>query len=198
MKGIRRLHDVGRWVIGTSGEVVISEYEQCFDKTWSPAARRNWANLTEVLRNGLTLKHLVNRPLELAIPRVAREIRAESLIQALANVCKFRNICEGDGCMWALDGSMKPASATMEEEKVVFGAATGPLTLVLRVPGRNVSILHGEQVGLITALILAGRTSGDAQYLLTNHQNSVRLIGDSRSNVSQVPRLHNMNGCLYY
>lgn len=137
-------------------------------------------------------------PIELTIPRAARETRAESMIRAFANVCKYRSIREGDGYTWASDGSMKPASATMEEEKVVFGAATGPSTLVLRVPGRNVSILHGEQVGLITALILAGRTSGDAQYLLTDHQNSVRLIEDSQSNVSQVPRLRNMNGRSYY
>ena len=41
---------------------------------------------------------------------------------------------------------MKPASATIEEEKVVLGAATGPSTLVLKIPGHNVSILHGEQV----------------------------------------------------
>jgi len=38
MKGIQSLQDIGRWVVTTSGEVVISEYEQCFDKTWSPAA----------------------------------------------------------------------------------------------------------------------------------------------------------------
>ena len=93
---------------------------------------------------------------------------------------------------------MKPASATIEEEKVVLGATTGPSTLVLKIPGCNVSILHGEQVGLIIALILAGQNSSDVQFLLTNHQNSVRLIEDSQSNISQVPRLHNMNGRAYY
>jgi len=93
---------------------------------------------------------------------------------------------------------MKPASATIEEEKVILGAATGPPTLVLKVPGHNVSILHGEQIGLIIALILAGQNSDDTQLLLTNHQNSVRLIKDSQSNVSQVPHLHNMNGRTYY
>ena len=93
---------------------------------------------------------------------------------------------------------MKPASATIEDDKVVLGAATGPSTLVLKIPGHNVSILHGEQIGLIIALILAGWTSSDAQHLLTDHLNSVRLIEDSQSSVSQVPCLHNMNGRSYY
>ena len=34
------------------------------------------------------------------------------------------------------------------------GAATGMKTLVMRIPGRNVSILHGEQLALIISLIL--------------------------------------------
>lgn len=197
-KGIRNLQDVGRWIIGKSGEVLISEREQRFDKTWSSAARRNWATLTDAFRSGLTLDHLVNGPLELAIPRAVRESRAECVIQALANVCKFRNMPGLDGRTWASDGSMKPASATIEDDKVVLGATTGPSTLVLKIPGRNVSILHGEQVGLIIALILAGRTSSDLQHLLTDHLNSVSLIEDSQSNVSQVPRLRNMNGRVYY
>jgi hypothetical protein len=120
------------------------------------------------------------------------------MIRALANVCGFRNLSGMDNLTWASDGSMKPASATIEDDKVVFGAATGASTLVLKIPGRNISILHGEQVGLIIALILAGRTSCDAQHLLTDHLNSVRLIEDSRSNVSQISRLRNMNGWSYY
>jgi hypothetical protein len=197
-KGIRNLQDVGRWVIGRSGEVVILEREQRFDKAWSPAARKNWITLIDAFRDGLTLNLLVNGPLELSIPKRIRESRAENMIRALANVCGFRNLSGMDNLTWASDGSMKPASATIEDDKVVFGAATGASTLVLKIPGRNISILHGEQVGLIIALILAGRTSCDAQHLLTDHLNSVRLIEDSRSNVSQISRLRNMNGRSYY
>ncbi|EDR05270.1 uncharacterized protein LACBIDRAFT_329991 [Laccaria bicolor S238N-H82] len=82
------------------------------------------------------------------------------------------------------DGSMKLASATIEEEKVVLGATTGALTLVLKIPGHNVSILHDEQIGLIIALILTGWNSDEAQFLLTNHQNSVRLIKDKRMDMN--------------
>ncbi|KIJ89618.1 hypothetical protein K443DRAFT_126728, partial [Laccaria amethystina LaAM-08-1] len=187
-----------RWVIGRSGEVVILEREQRFDKAWSPAACKNWITLIDAFRDGLTLNLLVNGPLELSIPKRIRESRAENMIRALANVCGFRNLSGMDNLTWASDGLMKPASATIEDDKVVFGAATGASTLVLKIPGRNISILHGEQVGLIIALILAGRTSCDAQHLLTDHLNSVRLIEDSRSNVSQISRLRNMNGQSYY
>ena len=55
------------------------------------------------------------------------------------------------------------------------------------------SILHGEQIGLIIALMLAGQSSSDLQQLLTDHLNSVRLIEDSKSNISQIPHLCNMN-----
>jgi len=178
---------------------LISECKQHFDRTWSLVARRNWTALTNAFRDGLTLSHLVNRPLELTSPRAVRESQAENIIQAMANVCRFRNMCKEDGWMWASDGSMKPASATMEDDKIVIGAAMGPSTLVLKIPGRNISILHGEQIGLITALILAGQISSDMwQQLLTDHLNSVRLIEDSQSNVSQTPHLCNMNGCSYY
>jgi len=197
-KGIQNLQDIGKWVIWKSGEIVISEGEQHFDKTWSPAARKNWTILTSALRDGLTLSRLVNGPLELSISRAVRESRAENLIRALANVCGFRNLRGVAHTTWASDGSMKPASATIEDDKVVLGAATGSSTLVLRVPGRNVSILQGEQIGLITALILAGQNSSDAQYLITDHLNSVRLIEDSQSNVNQASRLRNMNGRSYY
>jgi len=199
VKGIQNLHDVGRWVIGKSGEVLISEREQRFDRTWSLAARRNWTALTNAFWDDLTLSHLVNGPLELTVPRAVQESQAKNIIQAMANVCGFRNVCKSDDLMWALDGSMKPASATMEDDKIVIGAATGPSTLVLKIPGHNISILHGKQIGLITALILAGRISSDTrQQLLTDHLNSVRLIEDSQSNISQTPRLRNMNGRSYY
>ncbi|KIK04953.1 hypothetical protein K443DRAFT_92029 [Laccaria amethystina LaAM-08-1] len=79
------------------------------------------------------------------------------------------------------------------------GAATGRKSMVLKVPGRNISILHGEQIGLIISLILAGNdVADDLVTVLTDHLNSVRLIDDSRTSVSQVPRLCYMNGRSYY
>lgn len=108
--------------------------------------------------------------------------------------------------VWASDGSMVPAAAGLTAPKTVIGAATGTSTLALRVPGLNVSILHGELAGLITALVLSGTTHyHDTQNphtsdttLLTDHLNSVRLIHDNQSSINQEPRLRNMNGRSYY
>jgi hypothetical protein len=62
------------------------------------------------------------------------------------------------------DGSMIPASANIMEEKSITGAATGQKTLVMCILGHNVSILQGEQLGLIIALILSENASPTYQY----------------------------------
>jgi len=58
-----------------------------------------------------------------------------------------------------------------------------------------------EQLGLIIALVLS-ESSDTAPYasgrLLTDHLNSVRLIEDSKTEISQTPRLRYMNGRSYY
>ena len=71
----------------------------------------------------------------------------------------------------------------------------------MRIPGRNISILHGEQLGLIITLILSQApgtsqpaNSPKADQLLTDHLNSVRLIEDGQTEVSRGPRLRYMNG----
>ena len=93
---------------------------------------------------------------------------------------------------------MTPPSAGVIDDKTITGAATGVNTLVMRVPGRNVSILHGEQLGLIIALVLSICANPTHGRLLTDHLNSVRLINDSKTEISQISRLRNMNGRSYY
>ncbi|KAJ7166150.1 hypothetical protein C8R46DRAFT_900122 [Mycena filopes] len=98
---------------------------------------------------------------------------------------------------WASDGSMLPAAAGILDPKSVTSALTGPATLVLKIEGHNVSILQGELVGLIMALILS--PADDATSVLyTDHLNSVRLIDDSRTVVDQYHRLRTMNARSYY
>ena len=104
-----------------------------------------------------------------------------------------------DGLTWASDGSMLPASAGILDDKSVTGAAIRGKSLALKILGCNVSILHGEQIGLIIALVLAGDLGqNDLVMILTDHLNSVRLINDSQTNVSQSSRLCYMNGRSYY
>jgi hypothetical protein len=95
---------------------------------------------------------------------------------------------------------MIPSSAGIIDDKSITGAATGERTLVMRVPGCNISILQGEQLGLIIALVLSEHSGPIAHdgVLLTDHLNSVRLIEDSKTAISQVPRLRYMNGRSYY
>ena len=97
---------------------------------------------------------------------------------------------------------MIPVSANIMEEKSITRAATGQKTSVMCIPSRNVSILQGEQLGLIIALILSENSNLTHQYergqLLTDHLNSVRLIEDHKSGVSQTARLRYMNGRSYY
>jgi len=119
---------------------------------------------------------LLNGYTELAISRSTRKAQAEEYICNLVRVSGFSPSKATDGRTWASDGSMIPASASIVEEKSITGAATGEQSLVMRVPGRNVSILQGEQLGLIIALVLS-ESSITAPYtngrLLTDHLNSV-------------------------
>lgn len=130
------------------------------------------------------------------IPQQLRERRAERYIQALANVLSCGRSKYTNGTTWATDGSAVSASARVLDMKYVTGAAVGPSSLAMRVPGHNISILNGEQTGLIIVLIEISRdckTTGTLQ-ILTDHLNSVRLIHDSQTRISQIPHLRYMNG----
>ncbi|KAJ7865069.1 hypothetical protein B0H13DRAFT_2353269 [Mycena leptocephala] len=101
--------------------------------------------------------------------------------------------------VWGTDGSMIPASASLCESRRVTAAVTGPTTLVVQLNGRNLSILHGELMGHILALVL--RSNADPTVIPTlysDHQNSVDLIEDIQTRVSQGSRLRGMNGRSYY
>ena len=96
---------------------------------------------------------------------------------------------------------MIPSSAGVLDPKTVVGAATGSRTLAMKIPGSNISILHGELGGLILALVLSddtGTASRCIRRLLTDHLNTVRLVEDSQSGVDQTAHLRFMNGRSYY
>jgi hypothetical protein len=64
----------------------------------------------------------------------------------------------------------------------------------MRTTHRNASILQGEQLGLVMALVLAD----PSPQIYTDHLNSTMLIDDSRTAVNQERRLRSMNGRSYY
>ena len=198
---IKNIGDLGKWMFNDNGSITIHAHKLKFDKSWTPPARKNWIAITETLREHLHIEDLLSGPTELAQPKPMRQVWAENYIRSLVNVSGFKPSKASDGRTWASDGSMIPASANVMEDKSITGAATGQKTLVMRIPGRNASILQGEQLGLIIALILSA-DSNPAQHqqdrLLTDHLNSVRLIDDAKSGLSQAPRLRYMNGRSYY
>ena len=202
-KNIMRIQDLGKWLINDNGTITIHPQRQIFDKSWTQPARRNWTTITKTLKDHLDMDDLLCGTTELAIPRHIRQHKSEELIRNLLQVSGFSQSKATDGRTWASDGSMIPASATIMDDKSITGAATGAKTLVMRIPGRNVSILQGEQLGLIIALVLSqdlGPTQPDQEQpqLLTDHLNSVRLIQDGKTEISQTQKLRNMNGRSYY
>jgi hypothetical protein len=131
---------------------------------------------------------------DLAIPKDIRQAQAKEYIRTLVSVSGFDPSKATDGKTWASDGSMIPSSASVIDNKLIMGAAMGESTLVMRVPGHNISILHGEQLGLIIVLVLSEHSNVAHRRLLTDHLNSVQLIKDSITAISQTPRLRYMNG----
>jgi hypothetical protein len=199
-KDISLLKDIGNWIIDVEGNIKIGIRQRNMDRRWTQAARTNWTKVAAMIEQHLRMDDLTTGMPDLAIPQDIRERRAQYQIQSLVGTSRFAPSTYTDGKTWATDGSMLPASAGILDPKTIMGAATGASSLVMRVPGRNVSILHGEQLGLIIALILS-ENSDECQMLtqvLTDHLNSVRLIDDSQTNISQIPRLRFMNGRSYY
>jgi hypothetical protein len=197
LKNIVSIKDFGTWTFNDDGRITLKANARVFNKSWSQAARRNWRDVSQLLNEHLQIDDLVSGPLDLAIPKPTQQLRVENIIRTMANACQFTPSKATDGNTWATDGSMMPANASVIEDKTITGAATGKRALVMRVPGRNVSILQGEQLGLILALVLSGNSSqieAQQRRILTDHLNSVRLIEDSHTQISQVPRLRYMNG----
>jgi len=67
---------------------------------------------------------------------------------------------------------MIPTASRIGDRKSVTAAVTGPATLVLQVKGRNTSILQGEQMGLLAALVLAE----SPPQIYTDHMNSTMIV----------------------
>ncbi|KAF8168377.1 hypothetical protein B0H34DRAFT_670556 [Crassisporium funariophilum] len=185
-----------QWIIDRDGNIKIDIRKRDIDSRWTQAAKTNWTKFTNMLDKYLSMDDLTRGMPDLAIPRDVHEQRAQCYIQGLARTSGLPGSTYTDSKTWATDGSMLPASAGPLDPKTITGAATGTLSLVMRVPGRNVSILHGEQLALIIALLVAGCSDEHqtTNRILTDHLSSVRLIDDSQSNISQVPRLRFMNG----
>jgi hypothetical protein len=158
------------------------------------AVKSNWTKITNSLSRS-SLNWFFHGSVDLLIPRLQRRNDAEQYIHALAVSCKFSpSPSAHNNTLWATDGSMIPASSSISDLKYVTAAATGPSTLIMRTAHRNASILQGEQLGLVMALVLADQSP----QIYTDHLNSTMLIDDSLTAVNQERRLRSMNGRSYY
>jgi hypothetical protein len=163
-------------------------------KKLTTAAKANWIKIALALSHS-NINWFFYGSIDLLIPRLQRCCDAENYIKALANTCKFLpSTLDHNNNIWATDGSMTPASSSISNHKSVTASVTGPTTLVLRASHRNASILQGEQLGLLAALVLAE----PSPQIYTDHLNSTMLIDNSQTAVNQERRLRSMNGRSYY
>ena len=195
--GFKLIKQLGVW---TSADQTILFRPFTMDNLLPPstkfttASRMNWDKITHAISHS-NFNWLFYGSPDLLISRLQRRDDSENYIIALAQTCKFlpSPSCL-DNSTWATDGSMIPAASSISDSKSVTAAAIGPATLILRVKDRNASILQGEQLGLLTALVLAE----SPPQIYTDHLNSCTLIDDSRTAINQERRLRLMNGRSYY
>ena len=122
---------------------------------WSPTQRKNW-NLIKNTLSQAQIGALYSGPADLLLSCSLRQQQAEEYIQSfvLSNLFLPSEVSQ-DTQIWGTDGSMLPASAGPLDDKSVTSAITGPHTIVMKLRGRNISILHGELVGIIGGLVLS-------------------------------------------
>ncbi|KAF5380096.1 hypothetical protein D9615_006221 [Tricholomella constricta] len=194
--GILELRQIGQWMVGTSGTTTFKMLPLPPGR-WTDAQIRNW-EITGRFMAGAEVRCLYHGDPELLMSRPSRRLIAESQILAFARHSGLLPAPTSHSQqLWATDGSMRPATAGLFDRKAVTAALTGPSTLVMRISGRNVSILHGEVMGLIAAMIVAD-TGDSLTTIFSDHLNSVRLLEDSRTHANIGARIRGMNGRSYY
>jgi hypothetical protein len=195
--GFKLVNQLGRW-LSLNHTLVFVPYkipDLLFNlKRPSVSVRSNWDKITTALSNS-RIDFLLRGSIDLLYPRLQRRDLAENYIKALASTCNFSpSSCAHNNTSWASDGSMVPAASTISDPKSITAAVSGPTSLIMRVSHRNASILQGEQMGLVSALVL----SKESPQIFTDHMNSTQLIDDNRTAVNQDHRLRSMNGRSYY
>jgi hypothetical protein len=197
-KGIRMLSHAGRWIKNQSNKLIFTAIESPAPQArWTETARGHWDQISSLL-NKLDSAWLFNGESTLIVPRPQRQIEAEDYIHGLSHILAMPpSTLPHQNRAWGSDGSMIPATSGIGDDKSVTAAVTGPQTVVVRLSGRNMFVLHGELVGLVMGLVLSNNNTPNNK-LFTDHLNSVRFIEDTKTSINQENRLRNMNGRSYY
>ena len=197
-KGIRTLSDAGKWINNKSGKLTFAVSEDVATQTrWTPKAGEHWDNIATILRK-MDTTWLFDGDPTLMMPRTQRQAEAEDYIRSLPSILSLPpSSLPHQNRTWGSDGSMIPATSGIGEDKSVTAAIMGPKTIVVRLSGRSLFILHGELIGLVMGLVLSDNETLNNK-LFTDHLNSTRFIDDARTSINQENRLRGMNGRSYY
>ncbi|KAJ7841852.1 hypothetical protein B0H13DRAFT_2365514 [Mycena leptocephala] len=134
----------------------------------------------------MQISWLFDGPEDLLASRGDRRRWAEASIRELARCCALQpSPTAGSAQIWGTDGSMIPASATLCESRHVTAAATGPSTFYLTWG------VNGPHLALVLR-----RDEGPIPLFYSDHQNSVDLIDDIRTQACHESRLRNMKEVL--
>ncbi|KZV89037.1 hypothetical protein EXIGLDRAFT_722026 [Exidia glandulosa HHB12029] len=195
-RGIQQLADCGTWIMqdGLAKFAPWTQYPRARNGTADPGPGR-WQEVARALV-GIPIGALFEGSPDLLIPRHERRLQAEEYVRALARLEAIPPAgIELTQTLWATDGSMTPAAAARHQDRSVTSAVTGPATLVLKVKSRAASILHGEVMALVAASILSANPH---HTILSDHQNSVRLLQDPSFLAGDDKRIRHANGRSYY
>jgi hypothetical protein len=197
-KKILHLSDAGNWLYNSNRHLTFTPYKELASQSkWTKAGEANWQRVTDVLEH-MKCDWLINGDKSLLLSRQERQQKAECYLTTLPLLISLQpSHLPYNGHIWASDGSMIPAASGLGDAKSITAAITSPETLVLQLNGHNLSILHGELIGLIMGLILSLTGTGN-MVLHTDHMNSVHFIDDSRTAINQDSWLRNMDGRSYY
>jgi hypothetical protein len=163
--GLRTLKDIERWEETSGGKMqfVVKSMHGEGQRRWSMTARKNWAALKEIMGSA-KMNWLYEGSDELTTPREQRRRYTESMIcEVTKNLNMNPSRLPHNRKAWATDGSMTLATSGILDDKTVTAAVTGPKTLAMRLVGRNISIQHGELMGLIAGHLLVTDQNKDAR-----------------------------------
>ena len=173
------LSHAGNWLETPNGKLTfVVAGSPAPQARWTERAREHWSNLASLLSK-LDMKWLFDGELTLMMPRTQCQAEAESHIRDLSHLVSLPpSSLFHQGHIWGMDGSMVPMTGSIGDDKSVTDAVTGPQTIVVRLNGRNLCILHGELIGLIMGLGLSDNETPNNK-IFTDHLNSVHFIDDA-------------------
>lgn len=195
--GYWSMKDIGVWGANNVDGIITFRIGMLPEGRWSTVQKRNWGYISELF-NKARIDMLYSGQLDLLLFCEVRRDLAENFIMAFALLRSLSPMPEAISTNnWGLDSSMIPASTCPFDPKSVIAAATGPMTVTFRLQGQNISILHGELMGLIAGIIVASLTQSSG-LIHSDHLNSVWIVEDSQMGANLNAWLRHSNGCSYY